>query len=148
MITAERRAESEGRGRFERGNTVGAVALDADGNLAAATSTGGMVGTEPGRVGDVPLVGGGTYADEHAACSCTGDGEAFARACAAFWTVENVADGAHEVAQRSVARVRQRFGGYGGLILLDRDGNVGIARSASAMPHAIARSDGSVIDGE
>ena len=90
MITPDRQAEFEGRGRFDRGNTVGAVALDADGHLAAATSTGGMTGTDPGRVGDAPLVGGGTYADEHAACSCTGDGEAFARACAAFWTVEHV----------------------------------------------------------
>ncbi len=148
MITADRRAEHEGRGSFERGNTVGAVARDAYGNLAAATSTGGMSGTIPGRVGDVPTVGGGTYADEHAACSCTGDGEAFARACAAFWTVENVADRAQTVAERSVERVLKRYGGYGGLILLDKAGDVGIAKSASAMPHAIARSDGSVIDGE
>jgi len=148
MITPDRRAEIEGRGRFDRGNTVGAVARDAGGSLAAATSTGGIAGTERGRIGDAPLVGGGTYADEHAACSCTGDGEAFARACAAFWTVENVADGAQAVAGRSVRRVLERFGGYGGLILLDRDGNVGIARSASAMPHAVARSDGSVTDGE
>ena len=96
----------------------------------------------------MPIVGGGTYADEHAACSCTGDGEAFARACAAFWTVEHVADGAQAAAERSVARVLKRYGGYGGLILLDKAGDVGIARSASAMPHAIARSDGSVIDGE
>jgi beta-aspartyl-peptidase (threonine type) len=148
MITADRRAEHEGRGRFERGNTVGAVALDAGGHLAAATSTGGMSGTIPGRVGDVPLVGGGTYADEHAACSCTGDGEAFARACAAFWTVEQAAGGAQAAAERSVARVLERYGGYGGLIVLDKAGGVGVARSASAMPHAIARSDGSVTDGE
>lgn len=148
MITDDRRAEYEGKGSFERGNTVGAVARDAYGNLAAATSTGGMSGTIPGRVGDVPIVGGGTYADEHAACSCTGDGEALARACAAFWTVENVADGAQAVAERSVSRVRKRYGGYGGVILLDKNGDVGIARSASAMPHAVARADGSVIDGE
>ena len=148
MITPERRAEFEGRGSFDRGNTVGAVALDANGRLAAATSTGGISGTDPGRVGDAPLVGGGTYADEHAACSCTGDGEAFARACAAFWTVENVAEGAQAAAERSVARVLERYGGYGGLILLDKTGDVGIARSASAMPHAIARADGSVTHGE
>ncbi len=148
MITADRRAEFEGRGSFDRGNTVGAVALDANGRLAAATSTGGISGTDPGRVGDAPLVGGGTYADEHAACSCTGDGEAFARACAAFWTVENVAQGAQAAAERSVARVLERYGGYGGLILIDKAGDVGIARSASAMPHAIARSDGSVVGGE
>ena len=148
MITDDRRAEFEGRGSFERGNTVGAVARDAHGNLTAATSTGGMTGTHPGRVGDVPIVGGGTYADEHAACSCTGDGEAFARACAAFWSVDRVAGGAQSTAERSVARVLQRYGGYGGLILLDKDGGVGIARSASAMPHAIARADGTVTDGE
>jgi beta-aspartyl-peptidase (threonine type) len=148
MITPDRRAEFEGRGRFERGNTVGAVARDASGNLAAATSTGGIAGTDPGRVGDAPLVGGGTYADEHAACSCTGDGEAFARACAAFWTVEHVAEGAQAAAERSVARVLKRYGGYGGLILLDSAGEVGVARSASAMPHAIARADGSLTDGE
>lgn len=148
MITPDRRAELEGRGRFERGNTVGAVARDARGRLAAATSTGGIAGTEPGRVGDVPLVGAGTYADDGGACSCTGDGEAFARACAAFWTVERVGRGAQAAAERSVARVLERFGGYGGLIVLDRAGGVGIARSASAMPHAVARGDGSVTDGE
>lgn len=148
MITPERRAECEGRGRLDHGNTVGAVARDSGGHLAAATSTGGMTGTDPGRIGDAPLVGGGTYADAHAACSCTGDGEAFARACAAFWTVEHVADGAQAAAERSVERVLACYGGYGGLILLDEAGEVGIARSASAMPHAIARSDGSVTDGE
>ena len=148
MITPDRRAELEGHGPFDRGNTVGAVARDANGRLAAATSTGGIAGTEPGRIGDAPLVGAGTYADETAACSCTGEGEAYARACAAFWTVEHVADGAQAIAERSVMRVLERFGGYGGLILLDRAGNVGIARSASAMPHAVARSDGLVTDGE
>lgn len=148
MITPERRAESEGRGNFDRGNTVGAVARDSSGRLAAATSTGGIAGTDPGRVGDAPLVGAGTYADEDAACSCTGEGEAFARACAAFWTVEHAGDGAQTAAERSVARVLQRYGGYGGLILLDRSGDIGIARSASAMPHAIARSDGTVVDAE
>ena len=56
--------------------------------------------------------------------------------------------GAQATAERSVARVLERFGGYGGLILIDRDGEIGIARSASAMPHAVARSDGSVTDGE
>ena len=66
----------------ERG-TVGAVCLDADGELAAATSTGGVRGQLPGRVGDTPLLGAGTWADEHVAVSCTGDGEAFIRAGAA-----------------------------------------------------------------
>jgi beta-aspartyl-peptidase (threonine type) len=148
MITPDRRAELERGVRFDRGNTVGAVAHDANGCLAAATSTGGIAGTEPGRVGDAPLVGGGTYADENSACSCTGDGEAYARACAAFWTVERARRGVQPAADRSVARVLQRFGGYGGLILLDKAGNVAISRSAAHMPHAIARSGEPVIDAD
>lgn len=149
MITEERRAEiTPGAERREDGNTVGAVALDARGNLAAGTSTGGISGTEPGRVGDAPVVGAGTYADDQAACSCTGDGEAFARACTAFWTVEQAKEGVQAAADFSVVRVRDRFGGYGGLIAIDKEGAVGIARTASAMPHAIGRPGGTMADGE
>ncbi len=149
MITPERLAEiAPGGARREDGNTVGAVALDRHGNLAAGTSTGGISGTEPGRVGDAPLVGAGTYADDTAACSCTGDGEAFARACTAFWTVEQAKQGVRAAADFSVVRTRDRFGGYGGLIVIDRDGAVGIARTASAMPHAIGRPGHEIEDGE
>ena len=63
--------------------TVGAVALDKFGNLAAATSTGGMTGKPPGRIGDTPIIGAGTWADKNVAVSCTGVGEAFIRTCAA-----------------------------------------------------------------
>jgi L-asparaginase / beta-aspartyl-peptidase len=138
MITKRRRRELR-QGLHTTGNTVGAVALDTRGNLASATSTGGIAGTEPGRLGDTPIIGAGTYADHRAACSCTGHGEAFARACAAFWAAEHVGKGAQETADDAVARVRDEFGGYGGLILIDAQGEAGVARTASNMPHAIAR---------
>jgi len=138
MITERRRRELR-QGIHTTGNTVGAVALDTRGHLASATSTGGIAGTEPGRLGDTPIVGAGTYADHRAACSCTGHGEAFARACAAFWATEHLGNSAQETAEAAVARVRDEFGGYGGLILIDAQGQVGIARTAANMPHAIAR---------
>jgi beta-aspartyl-peptidase (threonine type) len=122
------------------GNTVGAVALDSSGRPAAATSTGGIAGSHSGRVGDSPIVGAGTYADERAACSCTGEGEAYARACAAFWAVENAAD-PQRCAEQLVNRVRDRFGGDGGVILVNRKGSVGIARTMPRMPHAVLRAD-------
>jgi beta-aspartyl-peptidase (threonine type) len=138
MITERRRNELR-QGIHTTGNTVGAVALDTRGHLASATSTGGIAGTEPGRLGDTPIVGAGTYADHRAACSCTGHGEAFTRACAAFWAADHIGDGAQETAEATVARVRDGFGGYGGLILLDAQGQAGVARTAANMPHAIAR---------
>lgn len=140
MITERRRAELR-QGIHTTGNTVGAVACDQRGHLASATSTGGIAGTEPGRLGDTPIVGAGTYANAHAACSCTGHGEAFARACAAFWATEHVRKGAQRTADDAVAKVRDDFGGYGGLILLDAHGNVGISRTAANMPHGIGRPD-------
>jgi L-asparaginase / beta-aspartyl-peptidase len=122
------------RDRGDAGDTVGAVALDRDGGLAAATSTGGLPGKLPGRVGDTPIVGAGTHATTRAACSCTGDGEAFARACAAFWATEHPG-GVAEVAEAAVARVRDDFGGLGGLILVDHEGGFAVARSSAHLPH-------------
>lgn len=162
MITGEQRAYWQraqaahaGTGRAEAppraGNTVGAVALDSKGRLAAATSTGGLAGTHPGRVGDTPIVGGGTYANAHGACSCTGDGESFARACAAFAAVQALAaqrqgdaQAPPAIAARLLDTVRADFHGDGGMILLDRQGAVGIARTAPLMPHAVARVGGSL----
>lgn len=155
MITAEQRAYWE-RARAQladphphadatpphAGNTVGAVALDSAGHLAAATSTGGLAGTLPGRVGDSPIVGGGTYANAHGACSCTGDGESFARACAAFWAVEAVAHRSQSdpdaIAEQLLARVKDGFKGTGGVILIDAQGRIGVAKSAPFMPYAVA----------
>ncbi len=108
--------------------TVGAVALDAHGNLAAATSTGGMTNKRPGRVGDSPLIGAGTYADNRtAAVSCTGSGEMFIRANAAFDVCARMAYGGQSLAQASEAVVMQALpaiDGRGGLIAVDAQGKV------------------------
>jgi beta-aspartyl-peptidase (threonine type) len=108
--------------------TVGAVALDAQGNLAAATSTGGMTNKRPGRVGDSPLIGAGTYADNRtAAISCTGSGEMFIRANAAFDVCARMAYGGQSLAQAAEAVVMQALpaiDGRGGLIAVDAQGHV------------------------
>jgi L-asparaginase / beta-aspartyl-peptidase len=105
--------------------TVGAVAVDAVGDLAAATSTGGVLGKWPGRVGDAPIVGAGTYADARVAVSCTGRGEAFLRAVTAKALAERVGAGAElgAAVERALAEVRFH-GGEGGLIALDADGRI------------------------
>lgn len=106
-------------------NTVGAVALDQGGGLAAATSTGGMLGKWPGRVGDSPLIGAGTYADRLVAVSSTGKGEAFIRAVTAKALAERLAAGAalDAVLERALADVRE-MGGHGGLIVATADGRL------------------------
>jgi len=106
--------------------TVGAVALDADGRLAAATSTGGYTGKLPGRVGDSPLIGAGTYADELCAVSCTGLGEAFIRAVAAHDVSARMRYRRERLSAASGAALAQiaALGGDGGLIAVDRRGNI------------------------
>jgi beta-aspartyl-peptidase (threonine type) len=105
--------------------TVGAVALDAQGDLAAATSTGGMLGKWPGRVGDAPIVGAGTYADHHLGVSTTGYGEAFLRAVTAKALAERFAAGGELPAlmARALADVRA-LQGMGGIIALSAAGEV------------------------
>jgi len=105
--------------------TVGAVARDAAGDLAAATSTGGVLGKWPGRVGDAPIVGAGTYADRAVAVSCTGRGEAFLRAVTAKALAERLAAGAGlgDALARALADVRGH-GGSGGLIVATTDGRL------------------------
>ena len=105
--------------------TVGAVAVDAQGRLAAATSTGGMTGKWPGRVGDAPLIGAGTWADERVAVSCTGQGEAFIRAAAAHavaarvrWGRLGVEEAAHQAIHEDIGALQAT----GGLIALDAQG--------------------------
>ena len=104
--------------------TVGAVALDIHGHVAAATSTGGMTGKPDGRVGDTPIIGAGTWADGSVAISCTGVGEAFIRTCAArtmaFHHTSMGLEGAAETVLNEVAPL----GGRGGLIAVDTEGNV------------------------
>jgi len=124
------RLRRAGPGRLELSQlgTVGAVALDARGRLAAATSTGGITGKRFRRVGDSPLIGAGTYADDRAAAvSCTGHGECFIRAAAAHDVVARMRFGAASLAAAAHAVVHEelgRLGGEGGLIAIDAAGHV------------------------
>ena len=104
--------------------TVGAVALDTHGNVAAATSTGGMTGKPRGRVGDTPIIGAGTWADTSVAVSCTGVGEAFIRTVAAHSVaVHHQHTNLEEAADRVLNDVAP-FGGRGGLIAVNTEGRV------------------------
>ena len=128
----------------DRGGTVGAVALDHLGHLAAATSTGGMWHKPPGRVGDTPIVGAGTYADAVAACSCTGQGEGFARALAAYRAVMSKDADVVDAADDVLRLVRDTYSATGGLILLRRDGTWAARHSTNLMPHAYSGIDGPI----
>jgi beta-aspartyl-peptidase (threonine type) len=133
-----RRSASRGNG------TVGCVARDAEGRVAAATSTGGMMMKRRGRVGDSPLIGAGTYADDLAgAASCTGAGEAFIKAVAAKAAVDAMRAGAapDEAARQALAQVG-RYGGDGGIICVDRHGRVGFAFDSARMTRAWIDADG------
>lgn len=117
-------------------DTVGAVALDIHGNLAAGTSTGGTTYKPVGRIGDSSIVGCGGYADnELAAVSCTGEGEAIMRLVLGKWAVDRVADGhtPQEAADAAIARLGSRLRARGGLILLDRLGRSGMAFNTPRM---------------
>lgn len=121
--------------------TVGAVALDQNGKLAAATSTGGLFGKLPGRVGDSPLIGSGTWADEQVAVSCTGVGECFIRANVAHSIAMQVRLGVstlEQAAENALAEV-QYLGGDGGLIALDNHGNISMPWNSSGLKRAWVR---------
>ncbi|MDJ0700507.1 MAG: isoaspartyl peptidase/L-asparaginase [Woeseiaceae bacterium] len=123
--------------------TVGAVALDAGGNLAAATSTGGTFGKMQGRVGDTPIIGSGTWADGEVAVSCTGTGEFFIRTGAAISVAHYVRAGAslRDAIDEVLGDVRE-LGGDGGIIAVTRAGRIEMVynsegmKRASATPHA------------
>ena len=106
--------------------TVGAVVRDKLGHLAAATSTGGLLNKTPGRVGDSPIIGSGTWADEAVAVSCTGQGEYFMRVSAAASVAARVKYGGEdlEVAAQGVIEEVGSIGGQGGLISVDANGNI------------------------
>jgi beta-aspartyl-peptidase (threonine type) len=117
-------------------DTVGAVALDSQGHIAAGTSTGGTLSKAPGRVGDSSLIGCGCYADDHsAAVSLTGWGEPIMKLVLGKWAVDRVAAGMppEEAAQAAISYLYARLGGHGGIILLDRQGRVGLAHSTPRM---------------
>jgi beta-aspartyl-peptidase (threonine type) len=122
-------------------DTVGAVALDAYGNLAAGTSTGGTLNKTPGRVGDSSLLGCGCYADNlSAAVSLTGWGEPIMKLVLGKWATDRVAQGtAPEFAAReAISYLFNRLGGHGGIILLGPDGRFGLAHNTPAMAWGLA----------
>ena len=125
--------------------TVGAVALDAHGHLAAATSTGGTTAKLPGRVGDSPLAGAGTWADEACAVSATGVGEYFIRCGFAHRVAWDVAAGftVEAAAQRALQRVTE-LGGWGGTIALTREGIIAMPYSGAGMWRAFQHGAGDV----
>jgi L-asparaginase / beta-aspartyl-peptidase len=117
-------------------DTVGAVALDREGNIAAATSTGGTLNKAPGRLGDSSLIGCGCYADNHsAAASTTGWGEPIMKLVLAKWAADRVASGnlPQWVADEAMNYLQSRVSGHGGVILLDARGRYGITHNTPRM---------------
>ncbi|SEL87471.1 isoaspartyl peptidase/L-asparaginase family protein [Parapedobacter koreensis] len=115
--------------------TVGAVALDRDGHLAAGTSTGGMTNKQYGRIGDAPIIGAGTYANERVAISCTGWGEFFIRGIAAYDVAAQMEYSNTPVAQAALAVIEKigSMGGDGGMIALDDRGNMAMPFNTAGM---------------
>lgn len=130
------------RASLPRHDTVGAVAIDGAGDLAAATSTGGVRKQAPGRVGDSPLAGSGGYADNaSAAASATGPGERIMRVVLSKTVCDYAAGGrdAQAACEAALALLARRADARGGLISVDREGRAGVACTEPAMPYAIAR---------
>jgi beta-aspartyl-peptidase (threonine type) len=126
-------------------DTVGAVALDAKGNIAAGTSTGGTLNKAPGRVGDSSLIGCGCYADNaSAAVSLTGWGEPIMKLVLGKWAVDRVQQGGapEQVAPDAISYLFKRLGGHGGMILLAPDGRFGIAHNTPRMAWGIYDAQG------
>ncbi len=127
----------------EKYGTVGAVALDAAGDLAAATSTGGITNKRPGRVGDSPVPGAGTFADNSTcAVSCTGEGEAFLRCCAAHEVAARMRHGGAGLAAAAHAVIHSTVPGKGGLVAVDRNGTVALPFNTEGMFRAWRTSGG------
>ena len=129
----------------QKHGTVGAVALDQSGGFAAATSTGGTFGKLEGRVGDSPMIGAGTWADDDIAISCTGTGEHIIRAGGAISIAYKVKAGATpEVAIDEMLAEVKRLGGDAGIIAVTRDGNVTMVYNSEGMKRASVSSDEAV----
>jgi beta-aspartyl-peptidase (threonine type) len=124
-------------------DTVGAVALDIRGNIAAGTSTGGTLNKAPGRVGDSSLIGCGCYADnDRAAVSTTGWGEPMMKLVLGKWAADRVAAGSspQKAGDEAISYLKARLGGHGGLIILDRQGRAGITHNTPRMAWGIQSS--------
>mgnify|MGYP005988601411 CR=1 FL=1 len=133
---------SHGSGELANHGTVGAVALDIHGELAAGTSTGGTFNKHVGRVGDTPLIGAGTWADETVAVSCTGLGEAFIRTATAYDVSARMryANAPVDVATRQVLDEVAKFDGDGGVIAIDAQGNISMPYNSDGMKRAAVSS--------
>lgn len=128
---------------IEEAETVGAVAVDIGGHVAAATSTGGMKGQWPGRVGDAPLPGAGTFAEDGVcAVSGTGDGEAFMTAVAAHEVAVLVRHGRLDIHEASSLVLRSRIGGTGGMVVVSPRGQVAMPFTTPAMARGVLRDGG------
>ena len=129
----------------QKHGTVGAVALDQSGGLAAATSTGGTFGKLEGRVGDSPLIGPGTWADDNIAISFTGTGEHIIRSGGAISVAHKVAAGATlEEATQAVLDEIKRLGGDAGVIVVDRSGQIAMPWNSDGMKRASVSSSAAV----
>jgi beta-aspartyl-peptidase (threonine type) len=138
-LIAPRRRQLPTVAQDTSGDTVGAVALDSQGNVAVAVSTGGIDGKLPGRVGDSPIAGAGGYAENDlGAASATGVGEGIMRSLLTFRAVQALQDSgsAQAAAQQALDIFVRRFDGVGGLILIDRQGGIGIVHNTPFMPVA------------
>ena len=138
-------ASPDNRGALATG-TVGCVALDTSGHLVAATSTGGTLNKMEGRIGDCPVIGSGTWADERVAISCTGQGEFFLRNATAKDVADRMNYGGMDLASASAAAIADvgRLGGEGGLIAVDRDGNIAQPFNSPGMKRAVVHADGHI----
>lgn len=127
--------------------TVGCVVRDGEGRLAAATSTGGVFGKLPGRVGDSPLIGAGGWADHGVAVSCTGQGEYFVRVAAAAQLAHRMRFGGQSLADAAAAVLAEirALGGEGGLIAVDAAGNVAMPFVSAGMKRAALMPDGRIV---
>ncbi len=149
IIESRRPSSGEGAPTFsgedDKLGTVGAVALDADGNLAAGTSTGGISNKRFGRVGDSPIVGAGTYAsNESVAVSATGQGEFYIRSVAAHNVASRVRFGEASIqeAARAAVEEAEELGGVGGVIVLGPDGTIATPFTTTGMFRAYVTTDG------
>ena len=136
---------------YEKMGTVGAVVMDINGNFAAATSTGGMTAKRYGRVGDSPIIGAGTYADNNVgAVSATGHGEFFIRHVIAYDIIARMkyAEASlEEAAQELIMNILTEYPANGGIIALDKDGNPAMVFNTTAMFRGFINSEGDVMVG-
>jgi len=157
VIDRERKRLAEAKAKAAAGerdltfaghDTVGAVALDGSGHLAAATSTGGTINKTPGRVGDSSLIGCGCYADDQSgAVSCTGWGEPIMKLVLGKWATDRIASGSvpELAAREAIGYLNSRLDGHGGMILLDARGRYGIAHNTPRMAWAVRTKSGEQI---